>query len=320
MVIAVTGGAGFIGSHLCESLVNKDLEVVAIDNLDDFYNVEAKEKNVSLLRNTRRFHYYKANILDKPALVNIFQSHDIQQVFHLAGRGGVSQSVKTPAFYLENIVAGTLAVLEVCRERDVRRFVNASTSSVYGLGLEIPSAGAKFRESDRPTAPYAAFKKSAELLVHTYHHLYGIMGLNVRLHSVYGPRGRPDQVVHKFTNAVMQGRQIEWYEPEPWRDFTYVSDIVAALIATLDVADDHYDVFDLGYGKPYPISKVIEFIESSLGMNANVSKISTQPPRSDFPSSHADIETAKNLLSWEPKVGLEEGISNFVGWYKHFRS
>ncbi|MEK7473638.1 MAG: NAD-dependent epimerase/dehydratase family protein [Patescibacteria group bacterium] len=317
MNILVTGGIGFIGSHLCEALLVRGHSVVAFDNLDPFYPPARKQANLDLLRNKRHFSYIHGDVRRRSDLHKAFKERNIEHVFHLAGRGGMTPSVAKPLLYLDETVRATLLVLECCREFGVASFVHAGSSSVYGR-----SDAKRFSESlstDMPTAPYAAFKKADELIGHAYHHLHGMTVVNARLFSVYGPRGRPDQIIYKMTAAIDAETPLLWYEPEPIRDFTYVSDIVDGLIRCLDLPPHTYEVLNLAYGQPYALSTVVKLVEKALGKKA-VFKKSGPPPRSDFPRTCADITKVRRVLSWRPQVPLSNGIGLFVDWYRNIEA
>ncbi len=314
MIIAVTGAAGFIGSHLSEALLTQGHTVVGIDNFDPFYSPERKKHNLSVLTPSPRFKLYNTDVRKQKALNDIFKKHTIEFVYHLAGRGGVSPSVAKPFYYLDEIVKGTLSLYEACRKNSVASVVNASSSSVYGISADYPYS--ENAPTDSPTAHYPAYKKMTELLGHTYHHLYGMTAINVRFFSVYGPRGRPDQIIYKFTGMILNGKTIPWITPEPVRDFTYVSDIVDGLMCMLTLPKHTYDIFNLAYGAPHKLSEVITILESLSGKKARIQTTSHAPPNSDFPKTYADISHAQKVLGWKPKVNLNEGIALFFNWYK----
>ena len=315
MTILVTGGAGFIGSHLCWSLLNQGETIVCIDNFDPFYPPKSKRSNVDRLSTFENFIFYEANAANAEVMSSIIERHSpVRQVFHLAGRGGLRQSVNDPFPYLEGVLGTTLTVLEMCTKHGIGRFVNASSSSVYGSIQATDDR--KVSNADAPTAPYAAFKRSAELLGYSYHHIHGIMCVNARLFSVYGPRGRPDQIIYKIAQHIVEDIDFTWFEPEPIRDFTYVSDIVDGLIATLNLPDELYCTIDLGSGDPQSLSAAISILEKELDKELPISPETVNAPRSDFPFSGADIERTSEFIDWTPKVSLTEGIHRFVSWFR----
>ncbi len=311
--ILVTGGAGFIGSHLCEALVRIGHNVVAVDNFDPMYPRRQKEENLKWLKKQNNFSLVEGDVRDKKLMEEVFAKEKFDFVYHLAGRGGIPQSKKDPFFYVDDIVVGTLNILEACAKYKVKTIVNASTSSVYAQTKGKPSK--ETDDTDSPGSVYTAAKRAAELLCHAYHVLYGIGAVNVRFFSVYGPRGRQDMVVYKFTKNISEGKPILNYDPDPKRDFTYVGDIVSGLISMLDLPKDTYEVLNLGNGKPVEISKSIKIIEEILGKKAVMGE-TLKPPPSDMAVTNSDSSKAKKLLKWEAKVELKEGIQKFVEWYQ----
>lgn len=310
--ILVTGGAGFIGSHLCKALVQKGHSVVAVDNFDPMYPRKWKEENVRPLKTHKRFTLIQADTRDRKKMEHIFAKHKFSHVFHLAGRGGLPQSKLNPFFYLDDIAMGTLVVLECAAKHGVKMVVNASTSSVYAQTKGKPSK--ETDDTDKPGSVYTASKKAAELLCHAYHVMYGIGIVNVRFFSVYGPGGRPDMIVYKFTKKILNNEQIFDVQPDPKRDFTCVSDIVSGLVACLKLPKDMYEVLNLGYGRPIAVSAFIKILEKTLGKKAIMGK-HISPPPSDMAVTHADNSRAKKILKWKPKIRLEEGVKAFVAWY-----
>ena len=245
-------------------------------------------------------------------LKKVFSKHRVERIVHLAGRGGVVHSSKRPLQYLDQNIKGTVALLESCRRVGIKAFISASSSSVYGeVGQELCTES---RNTDYPASIYAASKKCTEMMTHAYHVLHGVPVVNVRFFSVYGPRGRPDQVIYRMAQFIDQGREIEWIEPEPERDFTYIDDIVDGLIAMLAAPTLSYHTINLGYGSPESISRVIGLVEQALGKKAKIGKRVRRLPY-DVSASHADITQAAEFLGWRPKVALAEGIPKFVRWY-----
>lgn len=311
--ILVTGGAGFIGSHLCESLIKSGHNVIAIDNFDPFYPRAQKEQNLVWLKMQENFKLLEADVRDAEKLDELFTQNKFDHVFHLAGRGGIPQSKIDPLFYLDDIARGTLVLLECMAKHKVPMIVNASTSSVYAQ--TNGEASKETDDVDHPGSVYTASKRAAELLCHSYHVLYNIGAINVRFFSVYGPRGRQDMIIYKFTKKILSGEPIINFQPDPKRDFTYVSDIVDGLVATLEVPQNTYAVINLGCGNPFSVSDSIKYLENELGKKAVMGETLT-PPASDMAVTHADISFTKQFLNWEPRVTLEEGVKKFVEWYK----
>lgn len=316
MAVLVTGAAGFIGSHLCERLVANDTETIGVDNFDVFYSAEQKKENLRNLLRRPKFKFLELDVRSTRQLSRVFSSHQIERIVHLAGRGGVIHSTKRPFQYLNENIKGTLALLESCRRSHIEAFISASSSSVYGeIGQQLCT---ETRYTDHPASIYAASKKCAEMMAHAYHVLCDMPVVNVRFFSVYGPRGRPDQVIYRMTRFIDEGREIEWIEPEPKRDFTYIDDIVDGLVAMLAAPALSYHTVNLGYGAPESISRVIGLIEQALGKKAKIGKSVRRLPY-DVSASHADITQAAELLGWRPNVPLAEGVPKFVGWYLNER-
>lgn len=310
--ILVTGGAGFIGSHLCEDLVKRGHKVVAVDNFDPFYPRKQKEENLKWLKKQKSFSLFEADVRDKHLMDGIFSKNKFDFVYHLAGRGGIPQSKLDPFFYVDDIVVGTLNILESCVKHGVKTIVNASSSSVYAQTKGKPSKEAD--DTDKSGSVYTAAKKSSELLCYAYHNIYGLGVVNVRFFSVYGPRGRHDMIVYKFTKKILAGEPILDLQPDPKRDFTYVSDIVAGLTAMLKLPTKVYEVLNIGYGRPVAVTRSIKIIEKFLRKKAVMGKKVKSPP-SDMAITNADTTRIKKLLHWKPKVKFEDGVKKFVEWY-----
>lgn len=311
--VLVTGGAGFIGSHLCEELVKRGYMVVAVDNFDPMYPRPQKEANIKWLKKQKNFILVEADVRDLKMMEKVFSKYKFDHIFHLAGRGGIPQSKLDPFFYLDDIATGTLVILESAAKHGVKMIINASTSSVYAQTKGKPSK--ETDNVDTPGSVYTASKRAAELLCHVYHVLYGMGVVNVRFFSVYGPRGRQDMAVYLFTRLIDNQQTIENHKPKNKRDFTYVSDIVSGLIATMKLPKETYEVINLGYGKPYTMQYLRELIAKELGKKAIVGKL-TPPLPSDMKITYSNSTRARKLLSWKPKVKLEEGVKKFVEWYK----
>ena len=310
--ILVTGGAGFIGSHLCETLVKDGHEVIAVDNFESFYPRKQKEEFIKWLLNQPNFTLVEADIRNKEKMEEVFSNHKLDHIYHLAGRGGIRHSKEDPFFYLDDIAMGTLVILETAAKHGVRSFVNASTSSVYAQTDGSPSS--EESNTDHPGSVYAAAKKSAELLAHAYNTLYGMSVTNVRFFSVYGPRCRQDMIIYRFSKKILTGEPILDFYPDPKRDFTYISDIVSGLVATMNLPDNSYEVINLGYGNPRAVTDSIKILEEVLGKKAIMGdRIET--PASDMAVTNADTSRAQELLNWKPKINLEEGAKLFAEWY-----
>ncbi|RME41739.1 MAG: SDR family NAD(P)-dependent oxidoreductase [Planctomycetota bacterium] len=309
--IVVTGGAGFIGSHLCEALLARGHEVVALDNLDDFYDPAVKRANLAQALSSERFTFVEGDIRDREAVERVL-SGNVEAVVHLAARAGVRPSIADPVLYEQVNVHGTTVLLEACRRRGVRRFVFGSSSSVYGNNRKVP-----FSESDpvdRPISPYAATKRAGELLCHTYDHLFGMDVTCVRLFTVYGPRQRPDLAIHKFARLMEAGRPVPVFgDGSMRRDFTYIADIVDGLCRALERCAGYHQ-YNLGESQPVSVMELVAGLEKALGRKA-VIEHHPQPP-GDVDQTYADVTLARRELGYEPKTDLADGLARFVAWLR----
>lgn len=312
MQILVTGGAGFIGSHLVERLLGRGDDVVALDNFNDYYDPALKERNLGDVREHERLHVERGDIRDVDLLDRLFATRGFDVVVHLAARAGVRPSLVDPLLYEDVNCRGTLNVLEQCRRHGVNRMVMASSSSVYGNVKEIP-----FREDvrvDRPVSPYAATKAACEMYGHNYHHLYGISCTALRFFTVYGPRQRPDMAIHKFTARIDRGEPIPFYgDGTSERDYTYYTDIVDGVVAAVD-RDLGFEVINLGESRTTSLSRLVELVEQAVGKPAVLDRQPMQP--GDVIITCADVDKARALLDYNPSTPVETGIGTFVAWYR----
>ena len=310
--ILVTGGAGFIGSHLVDHLLARGEKVVVVDDFNDYYSPKLKWRNLAQALQNPLFSLEQGDIRDFPFLERVFKRYPIRLVVHLAARAGVRPSVEDPILYEEVNGLGTTNLLELCRRFEVPKFVYGSSSSVYGYSNKVP-----FSEedcSDRPASPYAATKRANELICHAYHHLFGIKVICLRFFTVYGPRQRPEMAIHKFTRLIDQGAEIPVYgDGSSKRDYTYIDDIIQGVLAAIDI-DFDYEIFNLGESQVTDLLTLIKLIESNLGKKARLKFLPFQP--GDVPITYANISKAKELLGYRPQVPIEEGIKRFVAWYK----
>lgn len=312
MTIIVTGCAGFIGSHVVDWLLRDGKNVVGVDNFDSFYNPSIKMKNIEPNLDDNNFVFYRADIRDKAEMDSIFEDNDIEVIIHLAARAGVRPSIQDPLLYEDVNIKGTLNLLELSKEYGIKNFVFASSSSVYGVNEKVP-----FSESDmveRSISPYAASKKACETYCYTYHHLYDIPVVCLRFFTVYGPRQRPEMAIHKFTRLIDNGQEIEMYgDGTSKRDYTYITDIVDGIVAAVDKRSG-YEIINLGDSKVVELQYLISLIEENLGKKAQIKKMPVQ--LGDVPITYADISKAQTLFGYAPEIGIEEGIKNFVEWYR----
>ena len=313
MKILVTGGAGFIGSHVCEALVNRGDNVVCVDDFNDYYEPKVKENNIKELMKNSNFKLYRADIRYFNSLNGIFEKETFDRVVHLAARAGVRPSIKNPLLYEEVNVKGTINLLELSRKYKIKNFVFGSSSSVYGINKKVP-----FSESDEVNdiiSPYAATKRAAELMCNVYHRLYGLKITCLRFFTVYGPRGRPDMAPHKFTKLIDEGKEVQVYgTTASKRDYTYIADIVDGIIVAVD-KDLPFEIINLGNSKTVELKHLISVIENLVGKKAKIKQLPEQP--GDVPLTYADISKARKLLGYAPKASIENGMGLFVEWYKN---
>lgn len=313
MNILITGGAGFIGSAVTKRLVERSDRVVIIDNFNDYYDPKLKRDRIEVFLKGVDFKLYEGDIRDAKLVEKIFKEEEIEKVVHLAAMAGVRNSIKDPILYADVNVSGTITLLESARKFDVKNFVYASSSSVYGGNKKLP-----FSESDSvdsPISPYAATKKSTELLAHTWSHLYGLPTTGLRFFTVYGPWGRPDMALFNFTKNISEGKPIEVYNfGHMTRNFTYVDDIVSGTITVLD-ADLPVGVMNIGGDTEENLTRFIEVIEKNIGRTAEKKMMPMQP--GDVPSTVADISKLR-ALGWAPTTRIDVGIKNFVEWYRAY--
>lgn len=309
--VLVTGVAGFIGSHLAESLLNLGYQVVGLDNFDDFYLPAVKRENIRTLDNEDRFCMIEGDIRDTDLLTRIFSEHDISLVAHLAARAGVRPSLQNPVLYQDVNIRGTINLLEASRTYGVKQFVFTSSSSVYGLNSKVP-----FHENDKvdyPTSPYATSKAAAELYCRTYNHLYGLPVIVLRLFTVYGPRQRPEMAIHMFTKMIDSGEEIPVFgNGTSKRDYTYVSDIIDGILHALISRNQGFEIFNLGDSHPVSLEYLVNLIEEALGKKAKINRLPMPP--GDMPITFAEISKAREALDYQPKISIEEGVPLFVQW------
>jgi UDP-glucuronate 4-epimerase len=315
--ILITGGAGFIGSHLVDRLLAEgEWRVSVVDDFNDFYDPAIKRANVHNHEQNSNYRLFSEDIRDKSALEKIFADNDFACIVHLAARAGVRPSLEQPLLYAETNINGTMNLLELAREHEVRQFVFGSSSSVYGINAKVP-----FSEDDpirQPISPYAATKAAGELLCHTYSHLYGLRAVCLRFFTVYGPRQRPDLAIHKFARLISAGKPIPVFgDGATRRDYTFIDDIIAGVRASIDYVGDNsksnYEVVNLGESRTVELRELISLLEKELGTTAQIDRQSLQP--GDVPQTFADIAKARTILGYDPQTQIEEGIRRFVQWW-----
>lgn len=313
--VLVTGGAGFIGSHVAEFLLARGDDVVIVDEMNDYYDVRIKENNLRLLREAfpeeHRLKIYRADICDEDIMAKIFETESIGWVCHLAARAGVRPSIQDPFVYIHSNIKGTTHLMELSAKHGIKNFVFASSSSVYG-----GSKSTFFSEEenvDNPVSPYAASKKACELLAYTYHHLYKLNISGLRFFTVYGPHGRPDMAPFKFIDRVSRGVEIQQFgDGSSSRDYTYIDDIVDGIVRSLD-RPHKYEIFNLGKGSGTALKEFIDLVQKHTGKDAIIKVMPDQP--GDVPYTCADVSKAHSMLGYKSKVAFDEGIRRTVEWY-----
>lgn len=315
MHVLITGGAGFIGSHLTEKLLEMGHKVSVIDSFSPFYDISIKRKNLEKAFSYDDFSLYEIDVRDSENITEIFVLNQFDVVVHLASKAGVRPSLMLPRAYFEVNVNGTLNILEECVRHKIDKVVYASSSSVYGNSSDVP-----FKETqnvDFPISPYAASKKAGELICHNYHYLYGINIFALRFFTVYGPRNRPDMGMYKFCKAIDEGKTIQLYgNGEPRRDFTYVDDIVDGIIRSIENVKG-FEIFNLGESKTISVNDLISVFEDVTGKKAITKNMPMQP--GDVMQTYANISKAKNMLGYNPQTDIPSGVKKLYEWYQKIK-
>ncbi|TGG95229.1 NAD-dependent epimerase [Natronospirillum operosum] len=333
----VTGTAGFIGFHTAKTLLERGDAVVGFDNVNDYYDTSIKEARLKLLEETARatgteYHFIRANLADLSAVEACFRDHNIERVIHLAAQAGVRYSLENPHSYVESNLVAFTNLLEACRHAETPHLTYASTSSVYGANTTMPFS--EHAGVDHPLQFYAATKKANEMMAHSYSHLYRLPTTGLRFFTVYGPWGRPDMALFKFTKNILEGKPIPVFNHgNHTRDFTYVADIVAGVIKASDqvaqpnpewdsnhpdpaTSNAPYRIFNIGNNNPVKLSAYIEAIEDALGMKADRDLLPLQP--GDVPDTFADSTALEQAVNYKPDTPVKEGVANFVAWYRDY--
>lgn len=312
MKVLVTGGAGFIGSHLSERLLRDGHSVTIVDELNDFYSPALKRGNLEAIRRIGPVDFHQIDICDQDRMFALAAGQQFDAIIHLAARAGVRPSLEQPLLYERVNGHGTMVLLEMARRYQIKKFVFASSSSIYGIANRVP-----FSEEDTlnlPISPYAATKIAGEKICFTYSHLFGIRTVCLRFFTVYGPRQRPDLAIRKFAELIEHGQPIPVFgDGTSGRDYTFFADTVSGIVAALHY-DCAFDVFNLGNSQPVDLNTLISTLETSLGKKANIQRLPEQP--GDVPITYADISKAQRLLHYAPQTPFQQGIDAFVAWYR----
>ncbi len=310
--ILVTGGAGFIGSHLTRRLLARGDRVTVLDDFNDFYDPARKRENIAPLLGRPDYQLMEGDIRDEPLVDRLFAEGRFDGVVHLAARAGVRPSLQEPVLYEDVNCIGTLRLLEAARRYGPKLFLFGSSSSVYGINEKVP-----FSEDDevnQPISPYATTKRAGELLCYNYHHLYGFHIACLRFFTVYGPAQRPEMAIHKFTDLLWKGKTVPMYgDGESRRDYTYVDDIVDGLVAALDLAPG-FEILNLGGAYTTSLRDLVHWIAEELAVEPRIEYLPAQP--GDVPITYADVSKAERLLGYSPKVPIREGLRRFASWYR----
>jgi UDP-glucuronate 4-epimerase len=328
----VTGAAGFIGFFVAQRLCHQGHQVIGLDNLNDYYDVNLKEARLALLRDQASFRFVQMDLADREGIAQLFAKEKFDRVIHLAAQAGVRYSLDNPLTYIDSNLLGHATILEGCRHHQVEHLIYASSSSVYGMNKKMPFATED--SVDHPVSLYAATKKANELMSHTYSHLYDIPTTGLRFFTVYGPWGRPDMALFKFTKAILENRPIDIYNNgDLSRDFTYIDDIVEGILRIQDVLPQRgpnwtvesgspgdssapYRIYNIGNGQPVKLLDFVAALEKAIGKTAQKNFLPMQP--GDVYATYADTQNLYKATGWQPRVGVEDGVARFVEWYRGF--
>lgn len=315
MKILVTGSSGFIGFHLSEFLLKKKIKVYGIDNHNNYYDVKIKKSRLDILKKYENFHFYKWDLLNKNKINNFVKKNKIKIIIHLAAQAGVRYSIENPASYLKNNLEGFFNILEISKQNKLRHLIFASTSSVYGENDNFPLK--EIENTSRPLSFYAATKKSNEVMAHSYSHIFKLPCTALRFFTVYGPYGRPDMALFKFTKNIVENKKIDLFNNgNHLRDFTYVDDIIKGIYSIINKPSKSkipFNVFNIGNGKSRKLKDYLNLIEKKLNKKAKIKNLPLQ--KGDIIKTHSNIKSLNKFSNYKPKVDIEEGVNKFIDWF-----
>ena len=318
MSILITGAAGFIGYHLSKKILNKNTKVIGIDNINNYYDINLKKNRIKELKKNKKFLFYKIDIYEYKKLNDIVKKNKIKYIIHLAAQAGVRYSIKNPRTYFKSNLEGFFNVLEISRHNNIKHLIYASTSSVYGDSKKFPLS--EINRTDQPLSFYAATKKSNEVMAHSYSYIYKLPCTGVRFFTVYGPFGRPDMALFKFTKNILNNQPIELYNKgNHFRDFTYIDDIVDGIYSLIKKQSKKsipYEIFNIGNGTPKKLLDYLKHIENNLNKISKTKKLPLQV--GDIIKTHSNINKLKKYSGYKPKTNIKIGISRFIEWYKDY--
>ena len=318
MTILITGSAGFIGYHVSKKLLNLNYKIIGLDNINNYYDIKLKKKRLINLKKNKKFSFNKIDLCNYNKLNNLIKKNRIKIIVHLAAQAGVRNSIKNPKNYFKSNLEGFFNILEVSRNNRIKHLIFASTSSVYGENNKFPLN--ENDKTDHPLSFYAATKKSNEVMAHSYSHIYKLPCTGVRFFTVYGPFGRPDMALYKFTNNIVKNKLIDLFNyGNHQRDFTYIDDVVdgvVSLIKKFPKKNTPYEIFNIGNGKSKKLIDYLKFIEKYLLKNAKIRKLPLQ--NGDIIKTHSNIKKLKNFTNYKPKTDIDLGISKFIEWFKDY--
>ncbi len=314
--VLITGSSGFIGFHLSKKLLKLGYIIIGLDNCNDYYDVSLKNERLKILNKYDGFTFIKGDVKDYAFLLNVFKINDINYIIHLAGQAGVRHSIVNPKLYIENNLNGFWNILDISRRFQIKHFVYASSSSIYGGISKTPHS--IDQKTDKPLSLYAATKKSNELIAHSYSNIYGIKTTGLRFFTVYGPWGRPDMAYYNFTKSIIENKTIDVFNfGELKRDFTYIDDIVDGILKVLNrESSEQYKIYNIGNSSPVILLDFIKILEIILNKKADLNFIEHQ--KGDVYETYADIGPMKQEFNYNPKTEIKEGLKSFVNWYKNY--